>query len=334
MSRLNSRTLALSIVALVLFSLAPAGASGDNLCAETRYSDINSALRGHGDPSVERQCFESHLPSSGLLMLEVSVPNGAQAEPRLELLGRLCDGWQANPENLDYQARLAAHLLVEISAAGNYLFCVAAEDPAQTLDDYKLVNGFVSSGLEKGDPDESEPEPDPFANPAGDEVRSGAQIELGPGPDTAAGLEKGDPDESEPEPDPLVFPPLSELPRVCRQTRVDDHGGTFRCATPIALGREVRAEVDNGWGDDEDLFTFAVKELTSVRIETTGSSDTVGGLYDGDGYRLRVDDDGGSGGNFRIVKTLSPGRYFVRVEGGAGAEGLYGLTVEGLAADD
>jgi hypothetical protein len=322
-------------VALVLISLTPAGASGDNLCAKARYSEVNSVVRGSGNPSFERDCFETYLPSAGLLMLEVTVPDAAQIEPRLDFLGRRCDGWEGHRESFEYQARLANSVLVEVRGAGNYLFCVTAQDPAEKLDDFKLVNGFATLGLEKGDPDESEPEPDPLVGTAG--FDKGDPDESEPEPDPlvgTAGLEKGDPDESEPEPDPLVAGPLAELRRICGQTRADDHGDTLRCATPIALGREVRAEVGNDWGDDADLFAFTVGELTSVLIETTGVTDTAGGLYDANGYLLRTAGGGGSGENFRIVKTLSPGRYFVRVAGGVGAEGPYGLTVGELVADD
>ena len=43
---------------------------------------------------------------------------------------------------------------------------------------------------------------------------------------------------------------------------------------------------------------------------------------------MAASDDGGRGASFRIVKTLAPGRYFIRVEGARQAEGRYGLTVE------
>ena len=118
--------------------------------------------------------------------------------------------------------------------------------------------------------------------------------------------------------------------QLCRQARTDDHSSAFRCATPLRLGTEIDAEIRDPWGSDRDLFTFAVGEMARVRIETVGSSDTLGGLYDRNGYRLKVDDDGGSETNFRIVKTLSPGRYYVRVEGSRNAEGAYRLIVESL----
>ena len=43
------------------------------------------------------------------------------------------------------------------------------------------------------------------------------------------------------------------------------------------------------------------------------------------------DDDGGEDTNLRIVRTLGPGIYFLRVEGSGSAEGGYLLRVETVA---
>jgi len=108
---------------------------------------------------------------------------------------------------------------------------------------------------------------------------------------------------------------------------LDDHGDTPGCATPVVPGQELAGELGNGWGDDADVFAFTLDEPHTVSFETTGEVDTFGGLYDRFGHRLAADDDGGSDGNFRIVKTLVPGRYFLRLEGMNGAEGGYTLAV-------
>lgn len=113
---------------------------------------------------------------------------------------------------------------------------------------------------------------------------------------------------------------LSEAPMLrldlaarCRDDANDDHGDTFACATPIGLGT-VAAELENGWGDDEDVFRFRLDEMRSVTIEAAGVSL---GLYDRFGQRLAT----AAGA---VVRTLVPGTYFVRVDGAAGA---YELTL-------
>jgi len=64
-----------------------------------------------------------------------------------------------------------------------------------------------------------------------------------------------------------------------------------------------------------------------VEISTHGTTDTTGELYDRFGNRLDRVADGGEGGNFRMVRTLSPGVYFVRVAGEGSASGPYALMV-------
>ncbi len=114
---------------------------------------------------------------------------------------------------------------------------------------------------------------------------------------------------------------------LCRR-RADDHSETPGCATRLKPGHVLAGELDGAWGDDDDFFLFRLSELKTVEIRTSGNVDTLGGLYDRDGQRLAVDDDGGEGANFRLAKTLSPGLYFVRVEGSHSAAGPYTLLVE------
>ena len=52
--------------------------------------------------------------------------------------------------------------------------------------------------------------------------------------------------------------------------------------------------------EDVDIYTFTLTRQRTVRIETHGETDTVGGLYDDRGHRLAFDDDGGEGDNFRM----------------------------------
>lgn len=100
------------------------------------------------------------------------------------------------------------------------------------------------------------------------------------------------------------------------------------CARPLAPGETAVGELANAPGRQSGLFALVLTAWQTVEIETAGNTDTVGELYDRHGHRLAVDDDGGRGVNFRIVRTLSPGRYFVRVKGHRAAEGSYVLSVQ------
>jgi len=64
-----------------------------------------------------------------------------------------------------------------------------------------------------------------------------------------------------------------------------------------------------------DVYTFAVQQTDTYRIETYGNLDTVLTLYgpDNDHLMLAKDDDEGGAKNARIVAQLLPGGYKVRV---------------------
>ena len=116
----------------------------------------------------------------------------------------------------------------------------------------------------------------------------------------------------------------------CRTFEADDHQDIFGCATTLTIGTAVRGKLDNDWQDDADVFSLELSASTSLEITTQGESDTRGGLYDAYGQLLAADDDKGDANNFRIVKSLPPGQYFVRVEGHGNAGTAYELQVENL----
>ncbi len=123
--------------------------------------------------------------------------------------------------------------------------------------------------------------------------------------------------------------PEPESPLVCPIE--DDHADTMACATPLAVPGTAVGEIGNAWGDDADVFRLELGEDQTVVIQSQGVTDTVGGLFNEQGQLLELDDDGGEGANFRLVKALVSGLYFVRVEGSQGAEGPYSLTAETLS---
>ena len=121
---------------------------------------------------------------------------------------------------------------------------------------------------------------------------------------------------------PLLRP---ELGGRCRRDEPDDHGDTFACATPVALGRRISAEIGNGWGDDEDVYRFRLSEMAAVAVEAVGEADFAIALYDRFGQRLET----AGGDRALIVRTLSPGEYFVRVAGGGAGSYEFSLTGRG-----
>ncbi len=115
---------------------------------------------------------------------------------------------------------------------------------------------------------------------------------------------------------------------ICLPPGDDDHGDLASAATPVNPAENMSGSLSNRAAVDDDYFTFVLERQQTVVITTDGETDTFGVLSDDRGYRLAVDDNGGSGTNFRIGKTLVPGRYFIRVEGSWAAEGPYTLRID------
>ncbi len=95
------------------------------------------------------------------------------------------------------------------------------------------------------------------------------------------------------------------------QTPPDDHGDTLADATFIAVPSTTAGKLEDG--GDNDYFRLVVDQSTILAVETTGSTDTFGTLFDGSGALLEEDDDGGTGVNFKIVRRVGAGTYYVNV---------------------
>ena len=250
------------------------------------------------------------------------------------------------PSEPVFLQRSTSHLVLAVRDPGSYVFRVASEDSLTPLGEVKLSNAFLSerpaagtggppgacSGQKHGlvrvvgtkeDEEEIEVEADPLAYcdplvhlPTKEDEE---EIEVEADPQTHSISERG-------------RTLHSRLAALCQRGPIDDHGDSFTCATFLNAGRAVSGQIGNGWGDDSDVFTFVLgarreTDLWTVEIEAGGEIETFGILYDQHGHRLAKADGGESGGGFRIVDTLRPGTYFVRVEGGYGAKGTYSLKV-------
>ena len=110
----------------------------------------------------------------------------------------------------------------------------------------------------------------------------------------------------------------------------DDYGNTRSDAAPIAINTQVEGSLESP--NDTDYFEFTVDGDGTVTIESRGSTDTIGTLYDAQGRQLLQDDDGGSGYNFSLSMELSRGTYYLAVVGYEGEVGDYQISVAFSAA--
>ena len=79
---------------------------------------------------------------------------------------------------------------------------------------------------------------------------------------------------------------------------------------------------------ERDRYSVALGAGQTLTVYTTGSTDTLGTLEDSGGTSLATNDDGGSGGNFRISHTVSTaGTYYIIVRGFGSTTGNYQLNV-------
>ncbi len=68
-----------------------------------------------------------------------------------------------------------------------------------------------------------------------------------------------------------------------------------------------------GTAEDVDYYRIEVDRLTEAVIHSSSELDTEGRLFDSGGREVASDDDGGEGGNFRIVAFLNAGEYYLRI---------------------
>ncbi len=325
------RTVRFTFSISLLFLLNTHASASSPHCLNASSITPDEIYRGDGRLAGQPDCFRLQTPAAGLLMLDLAVPGPATAEPRLALLGPNCE----RSANVDVIESSASHLLVASDTPQTLTVCADAQDPLQALGEFKLRTAFAElypGGTRKAEEIEAIPDPltgetrraeeiEAIPDPLTGETHKAEEIEAIPDPLTGETYKA---EEIEAIPDPFADP----WDTLCRLADFDDHSDSLLCATATGLGRSLRAEIDNGWGDDHDVFAFELSAPRTVRIETSGDTDTFGGLYDHLGQRLATADDGGNGDNFRLAKTLQPGLYFVRVEGSLGTRGAYQLTID------
>ncbi|MCB1230902.1 MAG: pre-peptidase C-terminal domain-containing protein [Verrucomicrobiae bacterium] len=93
----------------------------------------------------------------------------------------------------------------------------------------------------------------------------------------------------------------------------DDHGGDISTATNVSVPGSKAGNLEAG--GDEDFFRLVITKSGTLTVNTTGTTDTYGYLLNSSGGILASDDDSATVPNFRIVRQVPPGTYYVRVRG-------------------
>ncbi|MEM7582272.1 MAG: hypothetical protein AAF560_02740 [Acidobacteriota bacterium] len=295
----------------------------------------------------ESHCYRLDVTSAGLLHFDVSTPaadawmtGSPRSQARLEVTG----------VGLDQTLGRTPNELLALTEPGALFVVIRAEDPRQPLPAYRLASRFAETSKSEED-DELELEPDKSEEDDELELEPDKTTRLD-APFTCGGFRKGEeddelelePDKSE-EDDELELEPdkslrlegllrkparsaektacdriRPHLTRLCRsELGDDDHGDSLACSREIT--RQTQGELANGWGDDADVFRFEIESWQTVELVTEGL-DTHVTLFDRQGQRLDA-------GETRLVRTLGPGTYFVRVEG-LRADGPYALKINDL----
>lgn len=115
----------------------------------------------------------------------------------------------------------------------------------------------------------------------------------------------------------------------------DDHGDS--CSTASRFGDISSSTSNFSWPgeieseEDIDFFEFELSANSNLTVETIGSLDTVGRIYNSSCDPIAENDDSGDGLNFKIDRQLSSGKYYASVRAySASATGQYEINLSAL----
>ena len=91
----------------------------------------------------------------------------------------------------------------------------------------------------------------------------------------------------------------------------DDYGNGCNAAAALNVGSSRYGAIEY-WGDS-DYFRIYVPSSGTLTVYTTGSTDTFGTLGDSRCVTLVSNDDQPSNANFRIVRAVNAGTYYLKV---------------------
>ena len=111
----------------------------------------------------------------------------------------------------------------------------------------------------------------------------------------------------------------------------DDHGDILSEATEVSLGSSTAGSLSE---EDVDYFVIEISNQGTLLATTTGDTNTKGSILDSSGNVLASDSWSGEGSNFLVAVPVSPGTYYIRVEGRFSWEtGDYTLEVRDNSPD-
>lgn len=113
---------------------------------------------------------------------------------------------------------------------------------------------------------------------------------------------------------------------VCDGVSGDDHGDIPVCATELCSGTSQSGSIGSYTDPDYDYFSFVITSTATVDVDSSGSTDVAGDLFDEHGVLL--DSDGESSTNFSLSNSLKPGRYVLRVRPVGTATGSYSVMYQ------
>jgi hypothetical protein len=112
----------------------------------------------------------------------------------------------------------------------------------------------------------------------------------------------------------------------------DDYGDSCSQATDISLNSSRNGRID--FPGDLDYFRISVPAEGQLRVFSSGSTDTWGGLHSSICTILEEDDDSGEGLNFLIQRDVTLGTYYISVRHlSSSGTGDYILNVEFYSED-
>ncbi len=333
----------------------------EEVCHTATTLPLGSTVPFYGLDAGSTAFFALEVPAPGRVAVEVGTSGMERSLPWLEFLLIDCEGAGVEASGVRFLLSDPARQVLEVASAGTYYLQVGALDPKRSLASYYLSTHYVDfsqfdkDGEDGDDTEEAENEilPLVFEPPV---AESCLPVALQFHKD---GEDGDDTEEAENEILPLVFePPVrgSESSQHCfpalRFHKDGEDGDDTEEAeneilpssiTPTACSWSEEPANDlslfahrlplfgsvtsilrhSDLTDDHDFFAFDMACRSRIEVFTTGSTDTIGTLYDAYGHRLLSAEDGGEGENFSLAAQLGRGRYYVRVEGSLAAEGDY-----------
>ncbi len=109
------------------------------------------------------------------------------------------------------------------------------------------------------------------------------------------------------------FIKISSIAVICLSSiaLADDHGNSTSSATRVNASSTTSGSIERA--RDYDYFRIDVPSAGTLTVNSTGSLDTYGYLLNSSGSTITRNDDSGSGTNFRMLRAVTAGTYYIKV---------------------